>query len=244
MPLSSPKISIITVAYNAVDTIEETIQSVVSQSYDNVEYIIIDGGSTDGTLDIIKKYEDKIDYWVSERDYGLYHAMNKGLERATGDIIGMINADDYYYDSAFQTVAAHYLPECYDTHIFTADIYHGDERVSGWREENRFNGAFTPHPSMFVSKKIYERIGFYALQYKIASDYDFMYRAFNVHHLEPLYVSEPIAFFRPGGLAAQSRFRAYTEEMLVKVENGQRISKAFPVYLLKLAKFGMGRLFE
>jgi len=232
-----PLISIITVSYNAVATIEETILSVIQQEYSHIEYIVIDGGSTDGTLDIIRKYEDKIAYWVSEKDYGLYHAMDKGLERAKGDIIGMINADDYYYPNALQTVINTYQPELYQTHIFVADIYYEDVLVHGWRENNRYRGAFTPHPSMFVSNVIYERIGVYALNYKISSDYDFMYRAFNVYKIKPLYIKKPIAFFRGGGVASQNIFRSYTEEMLVKVTNGQKISTAFFIYLLKLLKY-------
>lgn len=239
-----PLISIITVVFNGEQYLEETIQSVISQTYDNVEYIIIDGGSTDGTLDIIKKYNDKIDYWISEKDYGLYHAMNKGIEVATGDIVGMINADDYYYENAFQMVVENYLPEFFDSHIFTADIYHGSNLVSGWREGNRFNGAFTPHPSMFVSKKIYDRLGLYLLQYKIASDYDFMYRAFNVYGIKPLYIQKPVAFFRLGGIASQNIFRSYSEEMLVKIDNEQSATKAFTIYLLKLVKFSFRQFFR
>ena len=91
-----PKISIITVVFNGVKTIEQTILSVISQKYENMEYIIIDGGSTDGTIDIIKKYEDKIAYWISEADQVIYDAMNKGIDKSTGDIIGILNSDDFY----------------------------------------------------------------------------------------------------------------------------------------------------
>ena len=91
-----PLISVVTVSYNAIATIEQTILSVINQKYSAIEYIIIDGGSTDGTVDIIKKYEDKISYWVSERDNGIYDAMNKGIRHATGKIVGIINSDDWY----------------------------------------------------------------------------------------------------------------------------------------------------
>lgn len=101
----SLKFSVITVCYNAADTLEETINSVVRQTYGNVEYIIIDGGSTDGTIDIIKKYADKIAYWVSEPDKGMYDALVKGFSRATGDVVCWINADDLLYEAAFATVA-------------------------------------------------------------------------------------------------------------------------------------------
>ena len=106
LQVSNFKISIITVVYNAADTIEQTIRSVVEQDYPNIEYIIIDGGSTDGTLDVIKKYEDRIAYWVSEPDKGLYDALTKGFERVTGDICAYINADDFYQPHAFAAVCS------------------------------------------------------------------------------------------------------------------------------------------
>lgn len=238
------KISIITIVYNAAQTIEETINSVINQSYKNIEYIIIDGGSTDGTIDIIKKYEDKIAYWVSEKDYGLYHAMNKGIEKATGDIIGLINADDYYYDNAFENVITAYENKSLDEFIFFGDMMHGETLVKGWRPEAFNISAFGTHPSMFVPKKIYYRIGLYKLQYKILSDYDFMYRAFHVYKIKPIYIPIKTAFFRPGGLASQNIFRSYTEEMMIKVDNGEKIYKAFFIYLLKLVKFNIFNLWK
>jgi len=230
------KISIITVCFNVVETIEETIKSVISQSYRNIEYIIIDGGSTDGTLEIIDRYKEKISYFVSEPDYGLYHAMDKGIEKATGDIIGIINADDWYYEGAFQKVIESYKNRALEDSIFFGDMMHGETLVRGWRPEAIKMSAFGAHPSMFVPKKVYEKIGVYKLQYKILADYDFMYRAFNCKNIEPIYLAEPIAFFRPGGLASQNIFRSYTEEMLIKVENGEKIYKAFGIYILKLMK--------
>lgn len=230
------QLSIITVCFNAVSTIEETIRSVISQSGASVEYIIIDGGSTDGTLEIIKKYENQIAYWVSEKDYGLYHAMNKGIERARGDIIGMINADDYYLEGVFEKVLHAFNEKSLEDHIFWGDILYCGRVVKGWRNENLRRGAFAPHPSMFCPKVVYEKIGVYKLWYKILADYDFMYRAIHKHNIQPLYLPEPIAFFRDGGVASQSIFRALTEEMLVKIEYGEKKSIAFGTYLLKLLK--------
>lgn len=230
------KISIITVCFNAAQTIEETIQSVLNQSYKNFEYIIIDGGSTDGTLEIIKTYQDRLAYFVSEKDYGLYHAMNKGIEKSTGDIVGIINADDYYLDGAFEKVIQAFEGKELKKYIFWGDISYKDSVVKGWREENLKIGAFAPHPSMFCPKKVYEKIGTYKLWYKILADYDFMYRAIHKHKIQPIYVPEPIAFFRDGGVASQNIFRALTEEMLVKAEYGESLHKAVGVYLLKLIK--------
>jgi len=238
------KISIITVCFNAAETIEETILSVINQQYENKEYIVIDGNSTDGTIDIIKKYEDKIAYWISEPDYGLYHAMDKGIEKSTGDIIGIINADDYYYEGSFENVVKAYESKSLDEYIFFGDMQHGDTLVKGWRPKAIKISAFGAHPSMFVPKVIYDKIGAYRLQYKILSDYDFMYRAFNVFNLKPIYLPKRVAFFRPGGLASQNIFRSYTEEMLIKVDNGEKIYKAVSIYLLKLLKFTIFSLWK
>lgn len=238
------KISIITVVFNAVNTIEETIQSVINQSHKNIEYIIIDACSTDGTLDIIEKYKDDITYFVSEKDYGLYHAMDKGIEQATGDIVGIINADDYYFEDAFSKVAKAYENKSLDEYIFFGDMMHGNNLIPGWRPKSLKIGAFGAHPSMFVPKRIYDAIGAYKLQYKILSDYDFMYRAFNVRGIKPIYLPENVAFFRPGGLASQNIFRSFTEEMLIKIDNGSTIKKAFFIYLLKLFKYNILKLWK
>ncbi len=238
------KMSIITVVYNAVDTIEETINSVINQSYQNIEYIIIDGGSTDGTLDIIKKYHKNITYWISEPDYGLYHAMNKGIERATGDIIGMINADDYYFENIFSEVINAFDGKDLEKHIFFGDMFHDGKIVKGWRQKNVDIGAFGAHPSMFCPKIVYEKIGKYRLWYKILADYDFMYRAYHVYKIQPIYLAKKTAFFRVGGLASTNIFRSFTEEMLIKIENGEKINKAFFIYLLKLLRTYTIRLWK
>ena len=113
---------------------------------------------------------------------------------------------------------------------------HGDERVLGWREWNVKRGAFAPHPSMFCPKKVYERIGAYSLDYKILADYDFMYRAINYHHIKHIYLPEPIAFFRPGGLASQNILPSLKEELEVKLRYGQPWLIACTVFLLKIIK--------
>lgn len=230
------KISIITVCYNAEKHLEEAIESVLSQDYGNFEYIIIDGGSTDDTLDIIRKYEDRLAYWVSEPDRGIYDAMNKGIEKASGDIIGMINADDYYFPDAFKKVAAAFEGKNLGGYIFWGDIMHGEERVLGWRQWNVKRGAFAPHPSMFCPKKVYEQIGTYSLKYKILADYDFMYRAIHHYHVKPIYIPERIAFFRPGGLASQNILPSLKEELAVKLDYGQSRLIAYVVFWLKIIK--------
>ncbi len=235
---NKPLISIITVIFNGEKYLEETIKSVITQSYENIEYIIIDGGSTDGTLDIIKKYENKIDYWISEKDYGLYHAMNRGISATTGEIIGMINSDDFYYPDAFQKVINAFSSNK-DIELFFGDLLRdGDLRIKGWNEKYIKLNSFAAHPSMFVRRETYlKKTGLYKLQYRISSDYDFIYRAFNILNLKKIYLAEPIAFFRLGGISSKQTFRAYTEEMLIKIDNGEKIYKALSWYLIKLIRW-------
>ena len=177
-------ISIITVVYNREKYIECAIKSVLSQDYDNIEYIVIDGGSTDGSVDIIKKYENKISYWVSEPDEGMYFALNKGLELANGELIGIVHSDDFFYSQKVveKVAKAH--------RNFQADVYHGDavliteleDRTSFERKLSRDHNILTTqknsilHPTTFIKKSILKKNGYYDTQYKSASDYELMIR--------------------------------------------------------------------
>lgn len=224
IPNSLPLISIITVVYNGEKYLEETIQSVINQTYPNVEYIIIDGGSIDGTLDIIKKYEHVIDYWVSEPDEGISDAFNKGLVLSSGNLIGLLNSDDYYVD--------HILKKVLDFSIndeFQSIIYGDINRIinekyyftSKGKKNVDFscymNGIF--HPSSFVPKYIYKRIGLYSRDYKYAMDYDFFSRAQN-YNFSFKYINEIITNMRLGGLTAK-----FELEVLKEVKE---ISKFYP----------------
>lgn len=232
----SLKISVVTVCYNSAAYLEEAMASVLSQDYDNFEYIVIDGGSTDGTLEIIRKHEDRLACWISEPDRGIYDAMNKGIARASGDIVGMINSDDGYLPGALKKVAAAFEGRSLDDHILWGDMMYGDERIPGWREWNLKRGAFAPHPSMFCPKRIYDRIGTYSPDYKILADYDFMYRAIHCWRIKPVYLPEPLAFFRPGGLASQHILLSLREELSVKLRYGQSWVLAGFIFLLKIVK--------
>lgn len=175
---NKPLISIITVVFNGEKYLEETIQSVINQTYDNVEYIIIDGGSTDGTLDIIKKYEERIDYWVSEGDKGIYDAMNKGIQLARGDVVALLNADDYYLDNNVLTNIANEFINgekfvVTNTKILSGNSY-GDFLI---KKESKLHIQLPfMHPSSFISKEIYKKFGLYSLNYRVASDCDFLLR--------------------------------------------------------------------
>lgn len=175
-----PLISIITVVYNGEKYLEETIQSVINQTYDNIEYIIIDGGSTDCTVDIIKKYEDRIDYWVSERDGGIYDAMNKGIGLSHGEWLNFMNAGDWFFkEDVLENIFA-------KTSYQNVDILYGDHEV---RYPNRkriakagnmqdiWKGSRFSHQSAFISSKLHKANKF-NLSNRIGADFEFFYKAY------------------------------------------------------------------
>lgn len=208
-----PLVTVITVVLNGEKYLEQTIQSVINQTYPNVEYIIIDGGSTDGTLSIIKKYEDKIDYWVSERDKGIYDAFNKGIIVSTGHIIGIINSDDWYELNAIETMV-------YKRLSTKAEIIHGilqyHDEGSKKRELFFANDALlykdmtVNHPTVFVSRDCYQNIGLFRHDFHIAMDYELLLRA-KVSGVSFLFVEECIANMRLGGKSDKGWLKARLE---------------------------------
>lgn len=176
-----PKITMITVCLNAAKTIEQTIRSVLGQDYPNLEYIIIDGGSTDGTLEIIDKYRERLSLVISEPDDGIYSAFNKGLRHATGDLIGILNADDFYAPWTLDTITKAYLDHPKYS-IFYGKVVVLDEKRYQWivyplGDHTQLTDRMSiPHPTVFVTKKTYDVYGFFDEQYRIAGDWDLMLR--------------------------------------------------------------------
>jgi glycosyltransferase involved in cell wall biosynthesis len=214
-----PLISIITVVYNGEKHLEQTIKSVIEQSYDNVEYIIVDGGSNDSTLDIIKKYEDKIDYWVSEEDEGIYHAMNKGITLASGDIIGLINADDYYEDNIFEEIVSTYEKNKCDL-IFgdcTTITLQGDMKINRAMPQCKkytflpcslswiWFGMLFNHPASFISMDWYKKYGLFDDSYKIAGDYELLLRLYRSGGTFSQ-IKKNLAYFREGGISTSLEY--------------------------------------
>lgn len=199
---NKPLISVVTVVYQGKKYLNKTINSVLDQAYDNVEYIIIDGGSTDGTLDIIKQYDECIDYWVSEPDTGIYNAMNKGIGLCTGEYVAFLNADDWYNTGALQSVADLICSNRYD-YIY-GDISLIKDGVSA--------RVITPgvykykidmpicHQALFVKKSILLKLGFNE-DYKILADYDLVLQLINSNY-SSYYLNEILANFRYGGLSS------------------------------------------
>jgi glycosyltransferase involved in cell wall biosynthesis len=174
-----PLFSIITVVYNGEKHLEQTIKSVVNQKYKNFEYIIIDGGSTDGTLKIIEKYNEHLDYWVSEPDEGIYEAMNKGIQLARGELIGLINADDFYEPDALEKIAEAYRTKKIEAVYVGNDYILQDDlslRYRHYATKDYWNGMTVRHQAMFVHRNIYRDMGGYSTDYRFASDYDFLLR--------------------------------------------------------------------
>lgn len=233
------KISIITPVLNQAATIERTIKSVLEQKACGVEveYIIIDGGSTDGTKEIIAGYSSLLAYWHSRSDNGLYDAMNQGIAHATGEVVGIINGDDYYLPGAFGRIAAALTPYLGKEMIAWGDvIYEKQGLIKGFRPGNRYIGAFAPHPSMFATAGVYRKIGGYDTRFRYLADYDFMYRAVNAFMIPYIYIAEPLAFFSEGGLADSHIRECLHDELMVKLKYGQPWLAAYLIYLLKLVK--------
>lgn len=207
------KVSIITVTLNNAEYIEACIQSVINQDYENIEYIVIDGGSTDGTIDVIKKYENKINVWISEPDEGIYNAMNKGIEIASGDVIGFLNADDVYYDSdVLEKIAS--VMKYSNTDACYSDLVYVDNNdlnkvVRYWRSHEFQAGFFKKgwvpaHPTFFARKSIYDQYGTFDLRYKLAADYELMARFLEYHKIRVSYVPKVTVKMRIGGASNKS----------------------------------------
>ncbi|MEM9399516.1 MAG: glycosyltransferase family 2 protein [Verrucomicrobiota bacterium] len=201
------KISIITPVFNAAKTLDKTILSVINQDLESeLEYIVVDGGSKDGSLDIIEQYRDRISTIISEKDEGVYDAMNKGISHATGDVIGIINADDWYSDSALKTVEKTFQEnESAEILYSPVDTYFDGQyliRFTPGSLENLFLKFTLNHPSCFVRKSVYNRLGYFDLCYSIAADYDFILRAY-VSGTNFFYVEDSLASYSLNGLSGK-----------------------------------------
>jgi len=196
----SPKISVVTVVFNGEKYLEETITSVINQTYDNVEYIIIDGGSTDRTIDIIKRYEEKIDYWVSEKDNGIYDAMNKGIEYSTGYYINFLNAGDTYFDknTILNISKLHKYDVVYGNTLYVTP--HGKYKRAAHKILNYKNlkkGMKVCHQSIFYRKSLFNDFGLFNLNLKYVADYEHLIRIaknnvkfYNTNIIHDLYIEE------------------------------------------------------
>ena len=209
------KISLITATFNSAETLRDTMQSVLNQTFKNIDYIIVDGNSKDGTLDIVKEFEPLFEgrlRWVSEPDKGIYDAMNKGVKMAQGDVVGILNSDDFFAsDHVLQTV----------NDVFTGnpalDGVYADVRYVNWQDTTKtvrmFSGMdfkreklcwgkMPPHPSFYVKRECYDRFGLYSLDYPICSDYDMFVKMIWEGNINTLYVNDVFVNMRSGGTSS------------------------------------------
>ncbi len=251
--LDNLKISIITIVYNREKTIKDTINSVLNQTYKNIEYIIIDGKSTDSTLNIVNSYKDKISKIISEKDDGLYDALNKGINLATGDIIGFIHSDDFYIDNfVIEKVANEFKKNNPDT-LFADLVYIKDEnkeKIHRYYSAKNFTpnklkyGLMPPHPTFFVKKEVYQKYGLYKTDYKIAGDFEMITRLLLVNKLSFSYLNTPLVKMRLGGISTSSfkqRLKTNKEVLRALKENGIKanhlsILKKYPTKIKELLK--------
>lgn len=207
------KISLITVCYNSEKTIAQTIQSVVEQDYANKEYVIIDGASADNTVPIIQSHAASIDEWRSEPDHGIYHAMNKGILLATGDVIGLINADDQYVHPQVLSKVARVFEDpqvhaCYGDLVYFSE-HNPDKIIRYWKSMSYKPGLFAkgwcpPHPTFFVRKSVYDKYGFFDLNYKMGNDVELMMRFLEKYHINSVHIPEVLVKMRSGGVSNRS----------------------------------------
>jgi len=244
------KVSIITVCLNSERVIFDAIDSVLGQKYNNIEYIVIDGGSTDGTVGIVKSYGDKINKFISERDNGLYDAMNKGLAIATGDVIGILNSDDFYIDEnviskVMKTFEVKQVDSVFADLVFvkTDNL----KKVIRYYDSGNFNpdkfayGWMPAHPTFFVKRKAYEKYGVFRTDLKIAADFDILARFLYIHKISYSYIKEVLVKMRTGGVSTSfnSIWINNIETLRVCRDNGIKtnifkILSKYPAKILRL----------
>jgi len=209
-----PKISVITASFNSERYIEDSIKSVIKQSYENTEYIIIDGASNDWTMDIVNKYRDKIDIIVSEQDEGIYDAYNKGVSLASGDVIYFLNTDDYLYDdNVLKRIAEAFrrnqAVNIVYGNVCVIDEHTGFRHITGKRMELKDfeRGIMSPHQSVFTKKKLFNKYGLFDKAFRICSDFDFVTKCFKDDELSALYIDVTVAVYREGGISNDPRYQ-------------------------------------
>lgn len=234
------KISIITVTKNSEKFLEENINSLKNQTYKNFEHIIIDGKSTDRTVEIIKKHKDKIDFWISEPDKGLYDAMNKGIEVCSGDIIGILNSDDIYFSDALKIVNRYFSDQEDLDFLFGTVIKH--KLMYGYypKKIKWTFGFYTTHSvGFFIRKSSQMKVGLYDTSYKYSADYDLFYRMIVKNKMFGIATKKNEIFgkFRLGGLSSRIKYLDYLKENnKIRIKNGQNTIFVYIIFILRLLR--------
>lgn len=207
------KISIITPTYNSSKTIYDTLMSIKNQSYKDIEHIIIDGISSDETLEICRKYSPN-SILISEKDYGIYDAMNKGIKIAKGDVIGILNSDDFYDNNKIIERIVELFKQDINLSLIYGNLTYISsknklKKIRDWISEPYYNEFFEdskvpPHPSLFVKKEVYNNVGAFNLKFKLAADYEFMFRLFKLYNFKSFYTNHYIVKMRIGGATSKN----------------------------------------
>ncbi len=241
------KISVITVCYNAIDTIEETLQSVIGQDYSDLEYIVVDGASIDGTLALLERYEGKLSRLLSEKDTGVYDAMNKGIALATGDVVAILNGDDVYASAqVLSRVASQFIASGSDTcygDLQYVDRFNSDRVIRHWisgvYDRSEFlRGWMPPHPAFFAKARLYQDFGSFNLDFKTSADYELMLRFLMLQKATASYIPEVLVRMKMGGQSNNSlknRVKANREDRKAWIVNGLK-PKSYTFWLKPLRK--------
>ncbi|MER2998323.1 glycosyltransferase family 2 protein [Pontibacter populi] len=237
------KVSIITIVYNNRETIADAVASVLEQTYPDIEYIVVDGLSTDGTIEILNQYGDKISRFVSEKDGGLYDAINKGIKLATGDVIGFLHSDDIFYSPNSIALVAEAF-EAKNTDSVYGDLLYvqranTEKVVRNWvsgdyNRQSFLYGWMPPHPTFYVKREVYQRLGLYNTEFKSAADYELMLRYLYKHQITTTYIPEKLVKMRVGGksnVTLKNRMRANQEDY-----NAWRINGLNPPFYTRFLK--------
>ena len=209
------KISLITATYNSAETLRDTLQSVLNQTFKDVDYIIIDGNSKDNTIDIVKEFEPKFEgrlRWISEKDKGIYDAMNKGVKMAQGEVVGILNSDDFFAsDDVLEKVNAAFTENPIIDGVY-ADVRYVDWNDTGktvrmfsgkdFKREKICWGQMPPHPSFYVKRECYDKYGLYSLDYPICADYDMFVKMIWIGNIKTLYINDIFVNMRSGGTSS------------------------------------------
>ncbi len=237
------KFSIITVVYNNEDSVEEAIKSVLSQTYDNIEFIVVDGLSKDGTLQIINKYRIKINKFISEKDRSNYDAYNKGLKLATGDIIGFLNSDDLFEnDNIISSIAEKFKNNPNIDMVYGNIKYVNKDYpnivVRKWKSLKYYdkffeNGNVPPHPGLFIKSYVYKESGNFDLNFNLVADHDFMFRVFKIKQYRSLFVDKYYVKMRLGGRTNQSWKNIYLQNIEI-LNVWKKYNLKAPIYLMPI----------
>ena len=237
---NKPTFSIITVVLNGEKYLEKTIKSVISQK-ENFQYIVIDGGSTDNSIKIIKKYSKYINYWISEKDKGIYDAFNKGLRKCKGEFVGIINSDDVYTKKAFSIIKK-YIDSNPNVDFIFGSVKKHWGILHGYKPEKIFYswGFYSSHSSgFFIKLKSAKKVGYYNIKYKYHADYDYFFRMIVKKKLNGISTkkNEIVGIFRRGGFSSTIHYRKlFFEEMKIRYDNGQNLFLLLFIAVYKIIK--------